>query len=171
MRFPLAARCASLVGTERAQGPNRRAFVTAFAGACAGGAALLSGCATVATYRVTAPPREGRVTVPRAEFERLALERGAIRVESAALPEPVLLLAAGDADGGFRAIGSTCTHQQCAVRPGRTFLRCACHGSTFDLEGAVVRGPASKPLPRYDVTADANDIHIRMPPPAPEDGG
>lgn len=137
--------------------PSRRAFVGALAGACA-----LPGCASVATYRVAGPLASGRVVVPRAEFDLLAAERGAIRVESASLPEPVVLFA--DPAGGFRAIGTTCTHQQCAVRPGGGFLRCACHGSTFDLDGKVVRGPAAQPLARYDVIADGDTIRIAAAP-------
>lgn len=125
-------------------------------------ACTLSGCAGVKTYRASAPAGDdGRVDVPRAEFDRLALERGSIRVESPSLPEPVILIAV---DGVFRAIGSTCTHQQCAVRPGGAFLRCACHGSTFDLAGEVVRGPAPAPLARYDVVANATTIRIATVP-------
>lgn len=124
-------------------------------------ATALPSCAGVATFRTSAPLLDGRVEVPRAEFERLAMERRAIRVESPALPEPVILLAI---DGAFRAIGSTCSHQQCAVRPGGGFLRCPCHGSTFDLAGDVVRGPAPGPLTRYDVAFDASTIRISTVP-------
>lgn len=133
------------------------------AAACAGASAL-SACAGVATFRAASPSGGGHVEVPRAEFARLALERGAIRVESAALPEPVILL---EVDGGFRALGSTCTHQQCAVRPAKTFLRCGCHGSTFDLSGAVVRGPAPRELPLYATTADDATIRIAIVPAPP----
>lgn len=139
---------------------TRREFVGAFAVACAG-ATGISGCAGVATFRTSAPMADGRVDVPRAEFDRLALERNAIRVESPALPESVILLAVG---GAFRALGATCTHQQCLVRPGGSFLRCGCHGSTFDLAGEVVRGPAQVALTRYDVSFDATTIRISTAP-------
>jgi Rieske Fe-S protein len=136
---------------------RREVVLGTIAVACGG----TSGCAGVKTYRTSAPAADGRVDVPRAEFDRLALERGSIRVESPSLPEPVILIAI---DGAFRAIGSTCTHQQCAVRPGGAFLRCACHGSTFDLAGEVVRGPAPAPLTRYDVAFDAETIRIATVP-------
>lgn len=134
------------------------------AGACAAGSAL-GGCAGVATYRVTAPVADGHVEVPIAEFERLAIERNVIRVEAPGLPEPVLLY---KLDGGaFRALGSTCTHQQCSVRPGATFVTCGCHGSTFELTGAVVRGPAARDLPVYGTANDAAVIRIAVTPTIP----
>lgn len=143
---------------------SRRRVVLTLAGACAG-ASTLTACAGVATFRAAAPVAgSGLVEVPRAEFTRLALDRGAVRVESPALPEPVILLAV---ESGFRALGSTCTHQQCTVRPGRTFLRCPCHGSTFDLTGAVVRGPAPRDLPVYATSSDDTTIRIATAPASP----
>jgi quinol---cytochrome c reductase iron-sulfur subunit, bacillus type len=50
------------------------------------------------------------------------------------------------------AFGPQCTHLGCAYRwEGRswTFL-CPCHSSVFSLDGAVVSGPAPRPLDRYD---------------------
>ena len=63
-----------------------------------------------------------------------------------------------------RALGSTCTHQQCSVRPGAKFITCGCHGSTFELDGAVVRGPAPRDLPVYETAADASVIRIAVLP-------
>jgi len=46
------------------------------------------------------------------------------------------------------AISSVCTHRKCTVtaQPDRSFY-CPCHGSTFDPEGHVTRGPARRHLP------------------------
>lgn len=114
---------------------------------------------------MSAPAAGGFVDVPVAEFETLALERNVIRVESASLPEPVLLFKLEG--GAFRALGATCTHQQCAVRPGAKFVTCGCHGSTFELTGAVVRGPAPRDLPVYAATSDAATIRIAVTPTVP----
>ena len=52
-----------------------------------------------------------------------------------------------NSDAGFYAISSICTHLGCNVNhvPGDGFA-CPCHGSLFDANGQVVRGPAPKPL-------------------------
>lgn len=63
---------------------------------------------------------------------------------------------------GLSAVSGVCTHMSCRVRPSGTFLRCPCHGSTFDPDGTVVRGPATLPLPSYVVhqTVDAVQIVV-----------
>jgi len=55
---------------------------------------------------------------------------------------------------GFYVISSVCTHLGCNVRwngDGEQF-NCPCHGSIFDRNGAVDRGPAPKPLEWYELT-------------------
>ena len=53
-------------------------------------------------------------------------------------------------------MSNVCTHQGCAVgvvgATGRESLSCPCHGSAFDANGAVTRGPARTPLAHYLVT-------------------
>jgi Rieske Fe-S protein len=52
--------------------------------------------------------------------------------------------------GEYMVTATECTHQSCGVqRDGDGFL-CPCHGSRFALDGALERGPARDPLPRYD---------------------
>lgn len=55
---------------------------------------------------------------------------------------------------GVYALSMTCTHLGCMTRyeaaQGRIF--CPCHGSRFNLQGAVTGGPAPRPLPRLLVT-------------------
>ena len=56
--------------------------------------------------------------------------------------------------GAVQAFSATCTHQGCtvsSVAQGR--IVCPCHGSSFDAAtGAVLSGPATRPLPAVDVT-------------------
>jgi Rieske Fe-S protein len=64
-----------------------------------------------------------------------------------------------DANGLF-AMSAACTHAGCPVSvtsvSGAEELSCPCHGSLFDANGAVVRGPARVALQHYqvDVAAD-----------------
>jgi cytochrome b6-f complex iron-sulfur subunit len=69
--------------------------------------------------------------------------------------EPVAL---GRDSGGLYALTTTCTHQGCEVAPSGSgvtaVLNCPCHGSQFDRNGGVLRGPASAPLVHFAVTVD-----------------
>jgi HEAT repeat protein/nitrite reductase/ring-hydroxylating ferredoxin subunit len=69
-------------------------------------------------------------------------------------------------DGKIHAIRNTCTHQGCKLSKGTLegdAVRCACHGSVFDLNtGSVVKGPAKDPEPSYTVTIEDNEIVVRI---------
>jgi cytochrome b6-f complex iron-sulfur subunit len=56
---------------------------------------------------------------------------------------------------GFLALAQECTHQKiCNVDylPERNILACPCHGAEYSLTGAVLAGPAPRPLDRYATT-------------------
>lgn len=56
------------------------------------------------------------------------------------------------------AYSAICTHEGCTVSPGGKLLDCPCHGSAFDLKGAVVRGPARAPLDPVKVKLAGDDV-------------
>ena len=55
---------------------------------------------------------------------------------------------------GFSAVSTVCPHLGCQVNLKETGFACPCHGSQFDEEGRLVRGPAQKGLQalRLEVT-------------------
>jgi nitrite reductase/ring-hydroxylating ferredoxin subunit len=53
---------------------------------------------------------------------------------------------------GFYAISSICTHLGCNVKRTCWGFECPCHGSRFDENGRVIRGPAPAPLNWYALT-------------------
>jgi Rieske Fe-S protein len=57
-------------------------------------------------------------------------------------------------DTTFEVTSAVCTHRGCFVIYNGTVLRCPCHGSRFSLDGAVVQGPAERPLKTYEATFD-----------------
>lgn len=64
--------------------------------------------------------------------------------------KPILLNRTDDAT--VVAFSAICTHNGCKVNPAGKELHCPCHGSKYDARtGAVLGGPAPKPLPRIDV--------------------
>lgn len=57
------------------------------------------------------------------------------------------------------AFSAICTHQGCAVVPAGQQLDCPCHGSTYNATtGAVITGPAPRPLPTVAVKLSGDDI-------------
>jgi len=59
-------------------------------------------------------------------------------------------------DDGFYAISAVCTHLGCIVRQVENHYQCPCHGSRFDINGKVIRGPAPGPLKWFRVTQSAD---------------
>jgi cytochrome b6-f complex iron-sulfur subunit len=55
-------------------------------------------------------------------------------------------------DDGLYAISSVCTHLGCIVYKTDWGFQCPCHGSRYDKEGRVIRGPAPRPLSWYEIT-------------------
>lgn len=55
----------------------------------------------------------------------------------------------------FKSLSMRCTHEGCGVNPPQGgIITCGCHGSQFELSGAVKRGPATQPLQSYVTTFD-----------------
>ena len=53
--------------------------------------------------------------------------------------------------GEYIAYSLTCTHLGCMVEDDGEGFACPCHGSRYDRDGAVLEGPAKKPLHRLRV--------------------
>jgi cytochrome b6-f complex iron-sulfur subunit len=62
---------------------------------------------------------------------------------------------------GFTALSLVCPHLGCTVESQPEGFACPCHGSRFDLQGKVRRGPAAKPLTqlRVETTPDGK-LHL-----------
>jgi nitrite reductase/ring-hydroxylating ferredoxin subunit len=79
---------------------------------------------------------------------------------------PVLLYRSGDR---IFAIGARCTHQGAPLDRGPVkvggslaTVTCQAHGSMFRLEdGAVMRGPATQPVPAYHIRVSSGNIELR----------
>ena len=57
--------------------------------------------------------------------------------------------------GSLFVLSSVCTHKGCKVRAQEDgSFACRCHGSKFSPDGKVIKGPASKDLPRLGVDLD-----------------
>jgi 3-phenylpropionate/trans-cinnamate dioxygenase ferredoxin component len=67
-----------------------------------------------------------------------------------------------NANGQLYAFDDTCTHMGCSLANGSlagTTVTCACHGSQFDVtSGAVVRGPAARPVRSRGVQVEGQEL-------------
>jgi cytochrome b6-f complex iron-sulfur subunit len=65
-------------------------------------------------------------------------------------------------DKGFLAFSKVCTHLGCLVNFDKEKLLfiCPCHAGTFDLEGNVVSGPPPKPLEKFAVRVEGDNLVI-----------
>ncbi|HSI06589.1 MAG TPA: Rieske (2Fe-2S) protein [Myxococcota bacterium] len=105
----------------------------------------LVACSQARWYR-PAPLTGGVIRVPLSELDA----DGFIQVD---LGKDAFMLQRG-AGGELSAVTLTCSHQGCAVSKRRDELVCPCHGSRFDLRGAVLNGPATEPLTTYRVEVE-----------------
>ncbi|OKK14627.1 Rieske (2Fe-2S) protein [Streptomyces sp. CB00455] len=60
--------------------------------------------------------------------------------------------------GSFRCFSAVCTHSGCLVnKVADGSIDCPCHGSKFkDTDGAVTKGPATRPLPEKKIKVAAD---------------
>jgi Rieske Fe-S protein len=142
---------------------NRREFVAV---CCVAGAAALAGCASLVTHPV--PVTAGRVRVSLADYPELSREDGAVKLLPAGREDPVYVLRARTGSGddgaglGYVALSPICTHRGCTVDVQGARLVCPCHGSTYDREGRVLRGPAQRALTRFPVTREGGALSIEL---------
>ena len=135
---------------------ERREFLATCAVGCA--ALFVAGCVAMVTHPV--PMQAGRIRLPLASYPDLGKPNGAIKILPTGSTEPIYVLAT---DGGeYRAVSPICTHRGCTVEVSGARLVCPCHGSTYDREGTVLRGPAERALTRYPVRREGDSLVIEV---------
>ena len=80
---------------------------------------------------------------PKTEFDLGQASNYSIGSRTLISEVPALLI---HDQNGFTALSLVCTHLGCTVQEKPDGFACPCHGSRYDEEGKVVRGPAQKPL-------------------------
>lgn len=77
--------------------------------------------------------------------------------------KPVILV--HTAQGGVKAFSAICTHLGCIVgwQQSRGFIQCPCHDARFNaVTGAVISGPAPKPLSSIPVSVEGGKIYVEV---------
>ena len=133
---------------------DRREFVVSCAVLSA---AFLAGCASMVTHPV--PVASGKIQLSLAHYPELSKPAGAVKLQPHGQDDPIYVLANGT---DFVAVSPICTHRGCTVDVHGERLVCPCHGSTYDREGKVLKGPAQRALARYPVTRAAETLVIEI---------
>jgi cytochrome b6-f complex iron-sulfur subunit len=137
-------------------GIERREFIATCA--IGGATLLLGGCVAMVTHPV--PVQAGRIRLSLTEYPDLSKPNGAIKLLPAGASDPIYVLA--NDNGEYRALSPICTHRGCTVDVQGARLVCPCHGSTYDRNGEVLRGPAERALTIYPVTRNGDSLTIEV---------
>ena len=134
---------------------GRREFVERSIGAVLS-ASMLGGCASLVTRTVA--PIDGALRLALVHYPELTAEGGSLKVIPKGASDPIYVLALGNRR--FAALSPICTHLGCTVEIEESRLVCPCHGSNYDREGRVLRGPAARPLTSYRVDLTSDEVLV-----------
>ena len=106
---------------------------------------------------------EGRIRLDVGLFPSLQTVGGGLVGEAQGMLEPLAI--ARDGENSFVAMPAVCTHMTCTLRFNQlnATLDCPCHGSSFEFDGSVINGPATKPLRGLTTEFDGQTISIVLP--------
>ena len=142
---------------------ERRDFIVAGCQAGLGlclGALLGSGCGSAAYY-AQAVPDEQKIAVPKSEFQYLKKEelhvRSHVFIKTPDSGFPICLYKTAE---HHTACLLECTHRGCEVEVHGARYVCPCHGSEFNTSGAVLEGPAERPLKTFKITEDETNLYV-----------
>lgn len=105
----------------------------------------------------------GEIHLTFAQFPALASPGGFVVGKPAGAREPILVMALPA--GAFASVEALCTHLGCRVsyNSNAVDVECPCHGSRFSTGGAVLAGPATRPLRSLPAAAVADGVIVTYP--------
>ena len=125
--------------------------------AAGGGSSILSLVSCAALPAVNGDLVGGAVRIPVSAFSAGSM----LIVQVPELPFDLALRR--DGSGHFAAYLLRCTHADAQLTPSGDSFRCNLHGSRFDLDGKVRKGPASKDLERYPAVESDGMVIVTIP--------
>lgn len=143
---------------------DRKEFLSAFRvglfAVCTGG--CLVSCSKGDT---TTPPGGGTGTTPPAGLNfTVDLNSEIKNVGDSVTKNDVIVvrLASGTATSSFTAVQVACTHQGTAINfsTAQGNFICPNHGSKFTTSGAVINGPATSNLKKYNISISSNTMTV-----------
>jgi Rieske Fe-S protein len=140
---------------------HRKDFIKGTCGVCM---ALSSGFLTSAILASCKTPlgviktssKDDIVTIPLSEFEKVDYKL--IRVSNYSFD----LAVQKNPDGTFTTLLLMCTHQSNPLTKTGNNYYCTAHGSQFNHEGVVTKGPAEKNLIKLKTVTDKDRLMIKL---------
>ena len=127
-------------------------------------ASTIAGCATYgkppAAPAAEPAPTPGTAAAPAAAQVQAIARTADIPVGSGVIVDDVVITQ--PAEGKFNGFSAICTHAGCTVAEvvGAS-INCPCHGSSFNLDGTVAKGPANRPLDAKDIVVQGDSIALK----------
>jgi Rieske Fe-S protein len=141
---------------------TRRAFLSSVGqGACV--AAIISPIAGVTAFAGKKSMTPVTIDLTKPDYEALTRTGGALKIPNPLdKKRPIIVTRVSETE--ITAYSSKCTHLGCEVPlPVDGVITCPCHKAQFDFAGMVTRGPAKKPLPRFEAVLEGTTITISGP--------
>lgn len=139
--------------------------IGAGAGALCGGAVGCGGGDTVAPEEMTKLPKvlSGLINIAVKDFPQLMKVGGGLIGSAEGMADPLAIVR--ESESQFAVVSGMCTHMRCVLRYNQlnVALECPCHGSSFELDGQVINGPATKALARMTFEFDGQTLGIKVP--------
>ncbi|HEU4339787.1 MAG TPA: Rieske 2Fe-2S domain-containing protein [Planctomycetota bacterium] len=131
---------------------SRREFIV---GTAAAAGAMCTGCVVLNPAPTYDAAPDGTILLP----ATLTTPGAQIKVRLPGVDEPVLVWRTAS---DYRAASVVCTHRGREVSLNSTewTLDCPCHGSRFKQDGAILNGPAKRPLKHYRCEVEGDRLRI-----------
>lgn len=108
------------------------------------------------------PSTNGEVRFTLDQMPSLTQIGASVTGHAQGVPYPLVVLR--KSAGEMVAFDARCPHLGCAVTGAQSLFLCPCHGSIFDIDGAVKAEPATSPLRKLDTSFDGDLTVIQVPP-------
>jgi nitrite reductase/ring-hydroxylating ferredoxin subunit len=90
----------------------------------------------------------------------LLKDRNTLVINNPAFENEILLVKKSARE--YNALLMRCSHKGAALEVKQEKLKCPDHGSIFDFDGNVIQDPASKPLTKFPVEVNENQVLIYL---------
>ena len=128
-----------------------------------GAVSACSGCIPGGSKKadVVADPKGGTLRLTETEATKLLEPDSSLLVGLEGDRDKILLIHTSDR---LYAVSSKCTHLGCDVGydSESKHIVCPCHGSQYALDGSTLKGPAKRPLQRYEAKRDQGQVVVTL---------